>query len=100
MHSRATATKQVGSKHKTDWWEERYNISVQGGGDSQFYGLVPHDDITRQDEGLDVDDVRVAALRPHIQPFTLEGKVAKRDPSRRAEKVWLEMIERHNNSSS
>lgn len=54
---------------------------------SQFYGLVPHDDVTRQDERLDVDDVRVAALRPHIQPFALEGKVAKRDPGRGAETV-------------
>lgn len=52
----------------------------KGGGNSQFYGLVPHDDVTRQDERLDVDDVRVAALRPHVQPLALEGKVAERDP--------------------
>lgn len=50
---------------------------------SQFDGLIPHDDISGQDEGLDVDDVCVAALRPHVQPFTLEGKVAERDPGER-----------------
>lgn len=47
---------------------------------SQFYGLVPHDDVSRQNEGLDIDDVRVSALCPHVQPFALKGKVAKRDP--------------------
>lgn len=46
----------------------------------QFYGLVPHDDVSGQNEGLDVDDVCVSTLCPHVQPFTLKGKVAKRDP--------------------
>lgn len=46
----------------------------------QFYGLVPHDDVSGQNEGLDVDDVCVSAFCPHVQPFTLKGKVAKRDP--------------------
>lgn len=54
--------------------------SVCSTGNLQFYGLVPHDDVSRQNEGLDVDDVCVSALRPHVQPFTLKGKVAKRDP--------------------
>ena len=59
-------------------------ISVNSGigsmGNLQFYCLVPHDDVSRQNEGLDVDDVCVSALCPHVQPFTLKGKVAKRDP--------------------
>lgn len=45
----------------------------------QFYGLVPHYDVSRQDEGLDVDDVSVPAFGTHIQPFTLERQVAERD---------------------
>lgn len=52
-------------------------------GNLQFYGLVPHDDVSRQNEGLDVDDVCVSAFCPHVQPFTLKGKVAKRDPRER-----------------
>lgn len=59
---------------------------------SQFNGLIPHDDISRQNEGLDVDDVCVSALRPHIQPFTLEGKVAKCDPEKQEteeERDWV-----------
>lgn len=66
----------------------------KGRGNSQFYGLVPHDDVTRQDERLDVDDVRVSALRPHVQPFALEGKVAEGDPGEtRADRAPLEMKE-------
>lgn len=71
----------------------------KGRGNSQFYGFVPHDDVTRQDERLDVDDVRVAALRPHVEPFALEGKVAKRDPGRGAEKVGLDTKGRCDRSS-
>lgn len=55
-------------------------------GNLQFYGLVPHDDVSRQNEGLDVDDVCVSTLCPHVQPFTLKGKVAKRDPGERETK--------------
>lgn len=61
-------------------------------GNLQFYGLVPHDDVSRQNEGLDVDDVCVSALCPHIQPFTLKGKVAKRDPGEqetKKERDWV-----------
>lgn len=57
--------------------------------DSQFDGLVPHDDVSGEDEGLDVDDVRVAALGAHVQPLTLEGKVAEGDPSRERERDAL-----------
>lgn len=49
-------------------------------GNLQFYGLVPHDDVSRQNEGLDVDDVCVSALCPHIKPFALKGKVAECNP--------------------
>lgn len=49
-------------------------------GNLQFYGLVPHDDVSRQNEGLDVDDVCVTTLCPHVQPFTLKGEVTKCDP--------------------
>ena len=52
---------------------------------SQFDSLVPHDDISRQHEGLDVDDVGVSSLCTHVQPFTLEGKMAKRDPGTQTE---------------
>ena len=45
--------------------------------DSQFDGLVPHDDVAGQDKGLDVDDVSVASLRAHVQPLALERKVAE-----------------------
>lgn len=62
------------------------NPSVWSMGNLQFYGLVPHDDVSRQNEGLDVDDVCVSALCPHVQPFTLKGKVAKRDPAERETK--------------
>lgn len=72
----------------------------KGSGNSQFYGLVPHDDITRQDERLNVDDVSVAALRSHVEPFALEGKVAKRDPGRREDKVGLDMKESCNRCCS
>lgn len=68
--------------HRVDCHHHHHRVSVsfKSISDSQFYGLVPHDDISGQNEGLDVDDVCVPALRPHIQPFTLKGKVAKRDP--------------------
>ena len=57
-------------------------VNVWSISNSQFNGLIPHDDISRQNEGLDVDDVCVSALRPHVQPLTLKGKVAKRDPEK------------------
>ena len=53
--------------------------------DSQFDGLVPHDDVAGQDKGLDVDDVSVATLRAHVQPLALERKVAEGDPGRERE---------------
>lgn len=54
--------------------------------DLQFYGLIPHDDVSGQNEGLNVDDVCVSTLCPHIQPFTLEGEVAKGDPGEKETK--------------
>ena len=41
---------------------------------SQFDGLVPVDDVAGDDERLDVDDVHVALLGAHVQPFTLQGQ--------------------------
>lgn len=59
---------------------------------SHFYGLVPHDDISGQNEGLYVDDVCVPTLCADVQPFALKGKVAKRDPGEREteeERDWV-----------
>ena len=47
---------------------------------SQLNGFVPHDDVAREGERLHVDDVDVPPLRPDVQPLTLEGQVAVRDP--------------------
>lgn len=49
---------------------------------SQFYGLVPHDDISRQNEGFDVHYVCISTLCPHVKPLTLKRKVTKCDPKR------------------
>lgn len=67
-------------------------IIVQSISNLQFNGLIPHDDISRQNEGLDVDDVCVSALRPHIQPFTLKGKVAKCDPEKQETKEERDLV--------
>lgn len=64
----------------------------------QFYGLIPHDYVSWQNEGLDVDDVCVPTLRPHVQPFTLKGKVAKCDPAEKEEKeesIRIKRIQRY-----
>ena len=50
--------------------------------DSQFDGFVPVDDITRQSERLEADDVYVSALRPHVQPLALERQVAVANSTR------------------
>jgi len=44
----------------------------------QADGLVPHDDVSGQNERLDVDDVHVALVRAHVQPLALERQVTER----------------------
>ena len=48
---------------------------------SQFDGFVPVDDVTRQSERLEADDVYVAAFRSNVQPLALERQVAVADPT-------------------
>lgn len=60
---------------------------------SQFYGLVPHDDISRQNEGFDVHYVCISTLCPHIKPFTLKRKMTKRDPKREMEKGGIIFVQ-------
>lgn len=47
---------------------------------SHFDGLVPVDDVPAEREGLDVDDVHVAALRAHVHPLRLQRQVQAGDP--------------------
>lgn len=73
-----------GTTETSQWQNRSWIITITAlfgsKGNLQFYGLVPHDDVSRQNEGLDVDDVCVPTLCSHVQPFTLKGKVAERDP--------------------
>lgn len=62
-------------------------------GNLQFNGLVPHDDVSRQNEGLNVDDVCVSTLCSNIKPFTLKGEMAKCDP--RDTKEETELVYKH-----
>lgn len=48
---------------------------------SHFDGLVPVDDVPAEREGLDVDDVHVAALRAHVHPLGLQRQVQAGDPA-------------------
>ena len=47
---------------------------------SQFYGLVPVDDVSRERERVHVDDVNVAPLRADVQPLALERQAHRHDP--------------------
>lgn len=38
----------------------------------QLYALVPHDNVSRKDEGLYINNVGVSSLCSNIQPFALE----------------------------
>lgn len=49
---------------------------------SQFNGFVPHDDIAWESEGLHIDNMNVPPFCSNVKPFTLEGKMAKRDPAK------------------
>ena len=48
--------------------------------DWQLNCFVPVDDVSREDKGLYVNHVHVAALRPHVQPLALERQVCTCDP--------------------
>ena len=47
---------------------------------SQIDGLVPVDDVAGEGEGLDVDDVHVAALGADVEPLALKRQVEAGDP--------------------
>ena len=47
----------------------------------QFNGFVPVDDVTWELKGLDVDNVHIATLSPHIQPLALKRQVTERYPA-------------------
>lgn len=56
----------------------------------QFDGFVPVDDVTRQTEAFDVDNVDVAAFRADVQPLALERQVETGNPKNRREKETSE----------
>jgi hypothetical protein len=52
----------------------------------QFDGFVPVDDVTRQTEAFDVDNVDVAAFRADVQPLALERQVETGNPKKTGER--------------
>ena len=46
---------------------------------SQFDGFVPVDNITRQSERLEANDVYIAALRADVQPLALKRQMTVTD---------------------
>lgn len=47
---------------------------------SHFNGLVPVNNVTGEDEALNVDHMNVTTLRTHVQPLALERKVHESYP--------------------
>lgn len=51
-------------------------------------GFIPINDVSRQSKAFDVDDVNVALLGAHVEPFALEGKKDVGDPERSKINQW------------
>lgn len=48
----------------------------------QFYCLVPHYNISRKNEGLNIYNVGISSLCSNIKPFTLERQMAVSNPGK------------------
>ena len=65
------------------------------GADSQFDGFVPVDDVTRERERLETDDVNVAAFSADVQPLALERQVAVADSARTSQRRSVKLFHKN-----
>jgi hypothetical protein len=83
-HTTKTTTAVVEGSSCTDTHK---NCGNRKSNNLQFDGFVPVDDVTRQTEAFDVDNVDVATFRADVQPLALERQVETSNPKKQEREI-------------